>query len=131
MTIGWVPTHPFIRHTAAWPVLAAALSGCAPTGRDLTYHPSAFAEDALISGVVLENVTACEVDAACYLRIEFADTAVVALYGTGERPAPACAISAEVSNAGFAVRPGEVVDVVISRCAEEGYHLRRLVRATG
>ena len=131
MIISWVPTHGFIRHAPVWPVFAAALAGCAPTGRDSTYHPSAFAEDALISGVVLENVRACEVDAACYLRIEFADTAVVALYGTGKRPAPACAISVEVSNAAFPVRTGEVVDVVISRCADEGYHLRRLVRVTG
>lgn len=112
-------------------MLVVALAACAPNGPDSTQNASPFAEDTLISGVVRENSTACEVDAACYLRIEFADTSVVALYGTGERPAPACAISVEVSNAAFPVQPGEVVDVVISRCAEEGYYLRRLVRAPG
>jgi hypothetical protein len=71
------------------------------------------------------------VDAICYLRIEFADTSIVALYGTGERPAPACEISREVSDAAFLVQAGEVIDVVISRCASEGHYIRRLVRERG
>ena len=118
-------------HFTALFVFATALAGCAAIGQDATRDAAPFAEDTLISGKVLENSTACEVDAICYLRIEFADTSIVALYGTGERPAPTCEISREVSNAAFLVWPGEVIDVVISRCASQGHYMRRLVRDTG
>ena len=121
----------FSRPAATWCGVVAILAGCGSAGADATDRASPFTADTLISGVVLENVTACEVDAACSLLIEFADTSVVALYGTGERPAPACDISIEVSDAAFQVRPGEVVDVVISTCGEEGYYLQRLVRTAG
>ena len=121
------------RHVSKPLVFAIAMAGCAAIGRDSTQGAdfTQFAEDTLISGKVLENSTACVVDAICYLRIEFADTSIVALYGTGERPAPACQISREVSDAAFLVQPGEVIDVVISRCASEGYYIRRLVRERG
>lgn len=121
----------FSRTAATWCGVFLILAGCGSAGADATDRPSPFTAYALISGVVLENVTACEVDAACFLLIEFADTSVVALYGTGERPAPACDMSTEVSDAAFQVQPGEVVDVVISTCGAEGYYLQRLVRAAG
>ena len=112
-------------------VFATALAGCAAIGQDSTRDVALFAEDTLISGEVLENSTACEVDATCYLRIEFADTSIVVLYGGGERPFPACTVSREVSDAAFLVQSGEVIDVVISRCASQGHYMRRLVRDTG
>ncbi len=117
--------------TRSWLVAAVLLAACGRGDEGAARASSVFAEDALISGVVLENVTACEVDAACFLRIQFADTAVVALYGTGERPAPPCTMTVEVSNAAFPVQPSEMVDVVISRCGDEGYYVRRLVRVAG
>lgn len=93
------------RTWAIWPVIFVA---CGRFGQEAPEAAASFAEDSVISGVVAENVTACEVDAACYLRIEFADTTVVALYGTGERPAPPCEMSVEVSDTAFRVQPGEV-----------------------
>ncbi len=116
------------RSVAAWPVLVAALWACAPPGGGAAgdVEVSSFAEDAVVSGRVLENSTACEVDAVCYLRIEFADTSIVALYGTGERPAPACEISRGVSDVAFGVSPDEVITVVVSRCGSDGYYLRQL-----
>jgi hypothetical protein len=77
-----------------------------------------------VAGLVLK---ACTVDAACHLRIEFSDTTIVALYGTGERPAPAREIPQDVSGAAFG-EPGDVIDVVLSMCASEGRYIRRLVR---
>ena len=103
---------------------AVAAAGCVAPGEEGgRTPPDPFAEDVLIAGRVLENSTACEVDAVCFLRIEFADASVVALYGTGERPAPPCEISRDVSDAAFPVQNGEVISVVISRCADEGYYI--------
>ena len=121
----------FGRYPGTWLVLAAQLVACGQVGRETSESLSPFALDTGVSGVVLENVRACEVDAVCYLRIEFADTTVVAVYGTGERPAPTCTVSAEVSNSAFSVRPRDRVEVVISRCGDDGYHVQRLVRVTG
>lgn len=112
-------------------VFMVALCACAPTGGGSADDPetSLFVEDALISGKVLQNSTACEVDAACYLRIEFADTSIIALYGTGERPAPACEISRDVSDIAFQISPDEIIAVVISKCGSDGYYLRQLDRS--
>lgn len=110
---------------AALLVVACASAGGDPDdGADL----SQFLEGSQISGRVLENSTACEVDAVCYLRMQFSDTAIVAVYGTGERPPPPCDMTVGVSDVAFQVEPGEVVDVVISRCASEGHYLERIVR---
>lgn len=79
------------------------------------------------TGRVLENSTACTVDAVCYLRIEFADTTIEALYGTGERPAPPCTISVDVSDAAFEIVVGDVVEVVVSPCGDEGHFLERVL----
>ena len=123
---------------SSWPVavrllLALALSACASAGGDSDDDPelSPFAEGALISGRVLENSKACVVDAMCYLQIEFADTTIAALYGTGERPAPLCEITSEVSDAAFQIEPGDVVDVVISVCASGGHYLQRILGDAG
>ena len=114
-------------------LLALALSACGSAGGNADDDPelSPFIEGTLISGRVLENSTACVVDALCYLRIEFADTTIVAIYGTGERPAPRCEITAEVSDAAFQIESGEVIDVVVSVCAFEGHYLRRILRDAG
>ena len=107
---------PLMRPAAARLLLALALSACGSAGGDADDDAelSPFIEGTLISGRVLENSTACVVDALCYLRIEFADTTIVALYGTGERPAPQCEITSEVSDAAFQVESGDIVDVVVS-----------------
>jgi len=115
-----------------WLLFVIAASGCAAPGEGPWdgAELSRFAEDVLISGRVLENSTACIVDAVCYLRIEFADTSMVALYGTGERPAPLCEISREVSDVAFQVQPGEVISVVVSKCPPQRHYLRQLVRGS-
>lgn len=112
-------------------LFVATLWACAQGGGESRAGAeiSPFAEDALIAGKVLQNSTACQVDATCYLQIEFADTTVVALYGTGERPAPACPISREVSDTAFQVGLGELISVVVSTCDSDGYYLRRLDRS--
>jgi hypothetical protein len=109
-------------------VFAVALCACAPAGGGSAsdVEITTFVEDVLISGKVLQNSTACEVDAACYLRIEFADTSIVALYGTGERPALACEISRDVSDRAFQTPAGQMIAVVISQCGSDGYYLRQL-----
>jgi hypothetical protein len=112
----------------ATPLVACSGGGTASTS-DAALSP--FVEDTPISGRVLENSTACEVDAACYLRIEFADTSLVALYGTGERPAPECAISRDVSDVAFQLSLEEVITVVVSQCGSDGYYLRELDRSAG
>jgi hypothetical protein len=108
-------------------VFVTLLSACTSRG-DNGVELSEFLDDTLISGRVVENTKACTVDAACHLRIEFADTTILALYGTGERPAPACEIPREVSDAAFGVEAGDVIDVVVSMCGLEGRYVRRLVR---
>jgi len=78
----------------------------------------------MITGRVTENVTACEVDADCFLAIEFSDTVVTAIYGTGERPRPPCVIPVRITDMGFSRTPGELVRVEIGRCEGEGYFIR-------
>jgi len=104
------------------------LSACASAEGDPsgTASLSVFSEGSLVTGRVLENVTACEVDAVCYLRLQFADTTITAIYGTGERPAPPCPISVAVSNAAFAVERGDVLAVAITACPGEGMFLERI-----
>ncbi len=129
-----VRRRPRVRHTTARSlrslVLALVLSACASAGGDSDddVDLSRFTEGTQITGRVLENSTACEVDAVCYLRIQFSDTAIVAVYGTGERPPPPCHIPVGVSDLAFQAESGEVVEVVISRCASEGHYLERIVR---
>lgn len=76
---------------------------------------------ALVVGRVVDNVTACEVDATCSLRIAFADTTVTGVYGTGERPAPPCEIARGVSDLAFTLRPGDRVRVDLRPCGDEGW----------
>jgi len=110
--------------------LGLILSACASGGGDSggTAPLSVFSEGALVTGRALENVMACEVDGVCYLRIQFADTTIRATYGTGERPPPPCPISVEVSDAAFAVEAGDVLEVAITACPDEGMFLERIVR---
>lgn len=81
-----------------------------------------------VSGRILENVAACDVDADCFLRIEFADTVVSALYGAGERSGPPCEIGVDVSDRAFAVDVGQTLDFEIGRCGDEGLYLAGLGR---
>lgn len=116
---------------AGWALVLVTLTGCSPSDTGSTSKATPFSEDQVSTGRVIENIRACEVDAMCFLRIEFADTSIVVLYGTGERPPPHCSIPVEVSNAAFLIRQGDVVDVVISLCGTDSYYLRRIGLATG
>lgn len=116
-----------IRHASlasAFLVAACGPSGDAP---ESTRPLSEFAEDVPVVGLVTENVTACDVDAACWLGLELADTAIVALYGLGDRGDPACAIPRAVSDTAFDMRRGDTVEVVVSRCGSEGHFIRRFM----
>jgi hypothetical protein len=115
-------SHP---HVPRWAALVLTLVGCASADDETTPTLSSFDHDTWVLGVVRENVTACEVDATCYLRLEFGDTSVVALYGTGERPASGCDTPVEASDAAFQIRPGARVNVILGTCAE-GLYVRRL-----
>ena len=108
--------------------LLAGLAACSPSGPPDGSLPelSEFAEGAMITGRVVENITACEVDAVCYLTLEFADTTVQAVYGTGERPAPPCTMTVEVSDVAFDAESGQIADVVVSPCETVGLHLERI-----
>ena len=107
---------------AAWATLAVGLLvGC---GQQQPL--SQFALDEPATGRVLENITACVVDATCLLRIEFADTVVEAVYGAGERPAPACVIPREVSDSAFAAEQGDIIEAELTDCPGEGYVLQGL-----
>lgn len=110
--------------------LILGLSACGSPGGDGpdASEVSQFREGAPITGRVVENSTACEVDAVCYLRIEFSDTTIVGVYGTGERPAPPCEIPIEASDAAFQVEVGRLINIVISSCAGEGYYVERVIR---
>jgi hypothetical protein len=110
--------------------LAATAMACSSGGTGSRGNPelSPFAEDVPIYGRVLENSAACEVDAVCHLRIAFADTSLVALYGTGERSAPECEISREVSDVAFQLSPDDIITVVVSKCGSDGFYVRELER---
>jgi hypothetical protein len=62
----------------------------------------------------------------CHLRIEFADTSIVAIYGSGERPATDCEIPSGVPDLAFQAQDGDFVEVVVSKCASGGHYLRQL-----
>jgi hypothetical protein len=76
--------------------------------------------------VITENVTACVIDAVCGLRLEFSDSVVFALYGSGERPAGGRSIEVEVSDAAFVMLPGAAVTVVLEECGGMGLVLREV-----
>lgn len=109
-------------------VLALAVVACTPPPSDGSDGESpgsdalsTYEEGALVVGRVVDNVTACEVDATCSLRIAFADTTVTGVYGTGERPAPPCEIARGVSDLAFTLRPGDRVRVDLRSCGDEGW----------
>lgn len=105
-------------------ILATFISGCISSGENISL--SIFEEEKNISGKVIENNNVCVVDLVCYLTIEFSDKTVNALYGTGERPAPPCEISREVSNVAFDVKQGDIIDVVISNCGSDAYYIKQI-----
>jgi hypothetical protein len=110
--------------------LAAALlllAGCAPAGThtaDVDLSP--FVADTPLNARIVENSTACIVDAVCFLRLEFADTTIEAIYGTGERPAPPCDIDRDASTAAFRAAAGDIVRVAVTPCAPHGFMLQQL-----
>lgn len=77
---------------------------------------------------VVENVTACTVDAVCYLGLELADTTITAIYGTGERPPPPCPPSLAVSDVAFQLQPGDTVEITVERCGEDGLFVEDIAR---
>jgi len=80
---------------------------------------------------VSNNVTACIVDAMCTLTLDFADTSVTAVYGSGERPAPACGVGRTVSNAAFDLAATDVVTVLLETCEGVGLVVRSVARRGG
>jgi hypothetical protein len=96
---------------------------CADTPGSGTEGSSAFALDTPVVGSVVENSTACEVDAICSLRVAFSDTTVVVIYGTGERE-PVCTTPSEASNAAFGAEAGGRVELVVEACGSDGLHLQ-------
>ncbi|MDX1567569.1 MAG: hypothetical protein R3223_07200 [Longimicrobiales bacterium] len=113
-----------IRGFAGSVCLVLGIGGCGPAvPADEAPPLSEFQLNAPVSGRVLENVTACEVDADCFLRIEFADTVITALYGAGERPRPPCEIGVDVSDRAFGVDEGQTLSFEIARCGDEGLYV--------
>jgi hypothetical protein len=110
--------------------LAAALlhlAGCAPAGtRTADVDLSPFVADTPLNARIVENSTACIVDAVCFLRLEFADTTVDAIYGTGEYPAPPCDIPGDAATAAFRAAAGDIVRVAVTSCPPHGFMLRQL-----
>jgi hypothetical protein len=103
---------------------AVVPAGCGSPHGDVPLSP--LDEDTVLLGRVVENRTDCIVDADCTLLIEFSDTTIHALYGTGERPAPPCEIEPEVADAAFDLEPGDLVRTIIANCRPEGYFLRQI-----
>lgn len=89
---------------------------------------STFREGAPSTARLVANVTACTVDATCYLTLELADTTIDAAYGAGEGPAPPCSIPVAVSDIAFQLRAGDTVDVTIARCGDEGLFVEEIAR---
>ena len=107
------------RHaTSVW--VSIALSACVgASGPPGSTRLDTLALGEAVTARVLENEPGCVVDAVCFLTLEFSDTVVVAIYGSGERPAP-CPIDVAVSDAAFALDPGVVTGVTVDSCDGEG-----------
>jgi hypothetical protein len=112
-------------------VVAFALlgaGGCAREAPSPEVDPtSPFALNTAVVALVQENTTDCVVDGVCALRLSFADTAVAVVYGTGERPRPACSTPRPASDAAFRAEAGRLVRVVIAGCDGDGPYLDSLV----
>jgi hypothetical protein len=103
------------------------LAGCAPADtRSADVDLSPFVADTSLNARIVENSTACIVDAVCFLRLEFADTTIEAIYATGEHPAPPCDIPGDASTAAFRAAVGDIVRVAVSPCAPHGFMLQQL-----
>ena len=103
------------------------LAGCAPAGtRTADVDLSPFVADTPLNARIVENSTACIVDAVCFLRLEFADTTIAAMYGTGEHPAPPCDIPGDAATAAFQAAVGDIVRVALIPCAPHGFMLQQL-----
>ena len=86
---------------------------------------STFRQDELVTGRVIDNSTACQVDAICSLELAFADTSIIAIYGTGMRQAPPCQSPAEVTNVAFAVARDELVgQCLLDRSSQRPQQIR-------
>lgn len=106
-------------------LITLLVAACARPGEE-EGELSRFAVDASLAGRVVENSTACIVDATCFLRISFADTSIAALYGTGDVGEPPCIIERAVSDEAFGIGHGTMVLVTLSACGSEGYYLREI-----
>jgi hypothetical protein len=88
--------------------------------------------EVIFRGVVSENITACEVDAFCLLRILVDEELVTVVYHYGEMPR--CQ-NDQATSQGFALSPGDEVEVYgavyeassISTCDADRYYLLKLV----
>jgi len=95
------------------------LIGCGPAAEPssaLGFSPYMVGERRTVR--VVENVFGCVVDGVCVLTLEFSDTIVQAVYGSGERPTDACVTNLEASNAAFALERQETTDVTLKSCED-------------
>jgi len=88
-------------------------------------------EEVIVRGKVIENVTACVVDGACYLRVEVEGNKIVIPYGYGRNIDGRYCIEGSVQEA-FGVKKGSEVEVLgvvtgeaeISPCDSSSYYIR-------
>ena len=85
-----------------------------------------FATGVAVGARVMDNVTACVVDAVCTLELQFADTSVVVVYGSGERPQDSCSTPREASDVAFGLGGGDMVSVELTACSEHRLVLARV-----
>jgi hypothetical protein len=112
-----------VRRQGVGAAAAALVAACVQTpDRGLT----PFAFDTPVTGEVLENSTACTVDAYCTLRVAFADTVVEVIYGSGEGAATPCLVPASASDTAFVSEPGTRVQVRVEDCGRSGAYLRAI-----
>jgi len=114
-------------------VTAISISGCSAIDTNKMLIPqtdneqvSIFEENTTLTGNVIENNNGCVRDVTCYLRIEFKDKIVNALYGLGDIPNRPCIITKDVSDRAFDVEKSELITVVISTCGSEGYYITKI-----
>jgi len=90
-------------------------------------------EEVVVRGKVLENVTACVVDADCYLRVEIEGNKIVVPYGYGRNIDGRYCVEGSVQEA-FDVKKGSEVEISgiviseaeISPCDSSSYYIRTL-----
>ncbi len=120
--------------------LCLVMSACLPIGGneatvppagDLSWLDPDGDEAVTFQGVVVENNSGCEVDAACFLRVRVDGRAVTVIYHYGEWPP---CDNGQATIQGFAVAEGDRVEIAgtistgseVSTCESEAYYIEKL-----